>query len=237
MSSYLYKISLVLLLLLTLLGCQKGQKSQKGEIPSSVQSAIDGTSYLLSDEVRDTLAYMGNEERLAHDIYNRLYETYPIQQFTTIAYQAERNHIDVVQQLVQKYQLDDTTVFSNVDLAPLGYRDTSLSDMEAGVYDISEIQALYDTLLESGLTSRVEALKVGCSVEVKDVTDLDGYIERAYNEGNYDIWEVYSYLRDGSYNHYWAFSDGLISEGIEEGCCYWSTLCHREYPQNSRKGS
>jgi len=178
---------------------------------------------------------MGNEERLAYDVYNRLYEEWGTKQFTNIANKSEVKHIKAVQDLIKKYKVSDDVSFTNVDLPALGYMNTPIENMQAGTYDISKIQRLYDDLVAQGSTSEVEALKVGCIVEVVDVNDLDEYIKIAEDSNASDVVDVFNFLRDGSYNHYWSFDKGLKNKGITEGCCsVGSAYCHLEYPQNEK---
>ena len=202
------------------------------ELPSEVQAAIDSPTSPLSQELINTLSYMGNEERLAYDVYNRLYAEWGTKQFTNIATKSEYKHITAVQEFVQKYKINDDVDFTNVDLPALGYINTPIENMNAGTYDIAVIQRLYDDLVAQGVTSEIEALKVGCTVEVVDVTDLDRDIAIAENENATDIITVFNFLRDGSYNHYWAFDSGLKKQGVSAGCCTWAELCHPEYPNN-----
>jgi len=137
-----------------------------------------------------------------------------------------------VQGLVQKYKFNDDVDFTNVDLPTLEYMTIAVEDMNAGTYDISEIQKLYDDLVSQGSTSGIEALKVGCIIEVVDVNDLDRDIELAEKENATDIVTVFNFLRDGSYNHYWAFDNGLKNKGISDGCCsLGNAYCHPKYPQ------
>ena len=202
-------------------------------LPSEVQAAISAPASTLSEELTNTLAYMGNEERLAYDVYNYLYNQFGTKQFTNIATNSEYKHITAVQKLVQKYKLDDTVAFTNVDLPSLGYINTPIESMQAGTYDISELQKLYDDLTAQGSASEIEALKVGCIIEVVDVNDLSKDIIIAQNENATDVVTVFDYLRNGSYNHYWAFDSGLKNKGVTDGCCsLGSTYCHPEYPQN-----
>jgi len=196
----------------------------------------------VSEELANTLSYMGNEERLAYDVYNKLYTEWGTKQFTNIASKSEVKHIAAVQQLVQKYKLSDDMNFTNVDLPALGYINTSVENMEAGTYDISEIQALYDDLIAQGSTSEIDALKVGCMVEVIDINDLNKYITIAEESNASDVLDVFDFLRKGSYNHYWAFDKGLKNKGVSEGCCALGTVdgvnyCHPEYPQNENKNA
>ncbi len=212
---------------LSVIGCGGGSTSG---IPSDVEIAIDEPVSKLSQELIDTLAYMGNEERLAYDVYNALYTQYGTQQFTNIATNGEYQHITAVQELIQKYKLSDDVNFTNV-VDPLGYLNTPIEAMDAGTYDIPAIQNLYSYLM--GLaTDEIEALKVGCIIEVVDVYDLDHDIALAEAEGAADIVSVFNFLRDGSYNHYWAFDKGLKGKGIANGCCSLGVdYCHSEYPQ------
>jgi len=199
------------------------------QLPDDVQAIIDGPVSKISQELINTLAYMGNEERLAYDVYNALYVTYPKKIFTNIATNGEYQHITLVQELIQKYKLSDDVNFTNVEV-PLGYMNTAIEDMEPGVYDVSEIQDLYDELMDMA-TNETEALKVGCMIEVIDIMDLDHDIVLAEAEGAADIIEVFKILRAGSYNHYWAF-DGAL----QDGCCptaleiLGGTTCP-DYPQ------
>ncbi len=74
-------------------------------------------------------------------------------------------------------------------------------------------------------------------VEVTDVNDLNEYIEMAKNSNAPDVEEAFTFLRNASYNHYWAFDTGLKNLGIGDGCCSLGVIngvdyCHNEYPQN-----
>ncbi|MCF6245482.1 MAG: DUF2202 domain-containing protein [Sulfurovum sp.] len=206
---------------------------------TTVEEAINAPASTLSQELTNTLSYMGNEERLAYDVYNKLYADWGTKQFTNIASKSEIKHIQAVQQLVQKYQLTDAN-FTNTDLPANGYVNTPVEQMQAGKYDIAKIQNLYDDLTAQGSVSEVEALKVGCTVEVVDVEDLDAYIKIAEDSNAQDVVDIFNFLRKGSYNHYWAFDKGLKNKGVTEGCCTWKgedgslNLCHPEYPQNEK---
>lgn len=109
-------------------------------------------------------------------------------------------------------------------------------DMPIGSYDIAAIQDLYNALYDKGITSQQAALEVGCMVEVTDIDDLDKYIAQAEASNANDVVEAFNILRDGSYNHYWAFDKGLKNMGVSEGCAaagaeYAKTA--DEYPTNN----
>ncbi len=72
----------------------------------------------LTPELKDAIAYMGNEERLAYDVYHNLY-TYHVEnsdidinQLDNISEKSEIKHVGIVQDIVNKYSLspDELTV-------------------------------------------------------------------------------------------------------------------------------
>ena len=208
------------------------------KLPIEVRNALLTAQSTLTQEVKNTLSYMGNEERLAYDIYNKLYETSGVKQFTNIATRSEATHIAIVQLLVKKY-ITASTDFTNIDLPELGYKDTKLEDMEAGTYDIKVIQELYDALILKGQASNQDALEVACMVEVTDINDLLNDIALAQDSNATDVVTAFEFLRDGSYAHYWAFDAGLKTIGVVDGCCSLGTVdgvdyCHNEYPQHEK---
>ena len=206
-------------------------------VPAQVKEALLTNNSVLTQELKNTLSYMGNEERLAYDVYNKLFEYFPsVTQFNNIATNGEYPHIPTVQLLIKKY-ISDYSEFSNIDLEELAYKDTAIENMDAGTYDISALQNLYDWLMEKGIASQQDALEVGCLIEVTDINDLDHDIGIAQDQNATDIEAAFDFLRVGSYAHYWAFDSGLKAMGVTDGCCVLGTIdgvnyCHPEYPQN-----
>jgi len=201
----------------------------------------------LTPELKDAIAYMGNEERLAYDIYQNLYNYHvdendiEIKQLKNISEKSEIKHIKIVKDIVNRYELSSDDL-SNVS-DPIADRDIDISDMPSGEYDIPAIQELYNTLYSKGVDSKKDALEVGCMVEVTDIDDLDYYIDMAEEAEADDVVKAFDVLRKGSYNHYWAFDKGLKNIGIEDGCCSLGTIghvnyCQPDYPQKeTRRGN
>ncbi len=196
----------------------------------------------LTQSLKDEIAFMGNEERLAYDVYTYLYNYHlansetAIKQLTNIATRSETKHIATVRDLVKRYNLtaDDLTNL-DTDNAPVAGPNTAQESLPAGVYDIEHIQELYNSLIEKGTQSVQDALEVGCMVEVTDINDLDPKVADANASGAVDIQAAFEFLRKGSYNHYWAFDKGLKNMGVEDGCCsLGDEWCHPEYPQNEK---
>jgi len=202
---------------------------QEESMPSTVTTAIDSNKSELTQDLKDSITYMYNEEKLAREVYLNVYEKQPLQQLYNIASKSEVKHEEAVNDLAVKYDLN-ITLYPDTDIP---YDAKSLESYGSGKFPVVAIQELYDMLYDKGIQSQQDALEVGCMVEVTDIDDLDKYIDQATTSNASDILDVFNFLRDGSYKHYWAFDKGLKNMGIDDGCCSLGTnYCHTEYPQN-----
>jgi len=202
--------------LILLNGCDNSNNDNSdGNKQSDSPSSIDLSTYnqdALSTEQKYSLAHMWNEERLAHDVYQNLNKLYPTKQLENISTRSETVHIKLVENLVEWYDINVT----NLGDYTIHYSKAELEAMGSGVYGVPAIQDLYDALYQEGSASQIDALKVGCKVEVVDVDDLDKYILEA--QTNQALIDTFNILRDGSYKHYWSFDSGLKNLGITNGC-------------------
>jgi len=159
--------------------------------PVMAQVAID-------PDVAERLAFMREEEKLAHDVYALfagLYDegTPGSKIFARIA-DSEARHAAAVLKLLDYYQL--------VDPAQPG----------EGLFLNPELQTLYDTLVAIGEEGKPEALGVGVLIEQKDMTDIVEAIELSVAYPN--IVQVYANLLSGSENHLAAFLKALEKPGL-----------------------
>lgn len=245
MKSSLIKNLLMIAAVLTVIGCGGGSDSNTGngngsgnggsptsELPQEVQDAISGPSSSLTQDLKDAITYMYSEEGLAYDVYMNIYKVQAVQQLQKIAENAETRHIDAVNELAIKYDLNMTQ-----------YPDTdvpySIEGISSGVYPVEHVQELYHFLYDKGILSQQDALEVGCMVEVVDIDDLDTYIGYAETANAADVLTVFNFLRDGSYSHYWAFDEGLRNMGVTDGCCSLDPVlghdfCQPDYPQKEK---
>ncbi|MDJ1181114.1 DUF2202 domain-containing protein [Roseofilum sp. BLCC_M91] len=134
------------------------------------------------------LLYMREEEKLAHDIYRTLYTHWQLPIFENIA-QSETRHMGAVLRLLNRYGLQDPIATKN-----------------PGVFTNPDLQNLYNSLLRTGYSSLVDALKVGAEIEELDIVDLEEKIDQTQNP---DIQRVYSNLARGSRNHLRSFVSTL----------------------------
>lgn len=131
------------------------------------------------------LSFMRQEEKLARDVYAVLYQKWQMPAFNNIS-ASEQQHMDAIKLILDKYYLDD-----------------SVTSDEAGDFQNQALTALYGQLLGQGMTSLVEAIKVGIQIEELDIADLEEAITRTDNQ---DIQTVYQNLLAGSRNHLRAFN-------------------------------
>jgi len=232
-----YIKTLVITLMTTaLIGCSGGGGGKgkgggggdDGQADALVDAAIASEKSILTQELQDSITYMYSEEKLAKEIYLNLYAVQAVKQLNNIATKSEVKHVDAVDRLAVKYDLN-TTLYPDTTTP---YDANTLNSFSNGKFPVVAIQELYDRLYEKGIQSEKDALEVGCMVEVVDVNDLNKYITQATDSNASDVLSIFDFLRKGSYNHYWAFNKGLTKQGIADGCCsLGSEYCHPEYPQ------
>ncbi len=161
---------------------------------SSLQAMITATPVMpLSPAERDDLYAMREEEKVAHDVYVRLYGQWQIPPFRNIS-GSEQVHMAAVLALLEHYGLPDPVQ----GLGDSQFRDTGM-------------QALYDRLIGQGLQSLEEAVRVGLLIEELDIVDLRAAARRTDKPA---ILAVYADLEMGSRNHLRAFYQWMQQLGI-----------------------
>ncbi len=147
----------------------------------------------LSQEEKDGLLKMREEEKLARDVYTYLNDIWQDQVFSNIA-RSEQRHMDAVGALIAKYGLADP-----------------VDGMGPGQFNSPEMQDLYTSLTSKGTGSVEDAYLVGATIEDLDIKDLEELIGTADNE---DVLTVYQNLVKGSRNHLRAFGSRLANLGV-----------------------
>ncbi|MFT7880885.1 MAG: DUF2202 domain-containing protein, partial [Sulfurimonas sp.] len=144
----------------------------------------------LTDLQKESLIFMVEEEKLARDVYKYLYELWDRDIFSNIA-SSEQQHMNAVLLLLEKYELELPSTLDS-----------------RGVFENSELQALYDQLTAKGELSLTDAMEVGVTIEETDIADLNALLETELPE---DLELVYEHLLSGSYHHLEAFSAQLAT--------------------------
>lgn len=151
-----------------------GAQSQEGNAyPEALKAP-------LSDDAAAGLLYMYEEEKLARDVYQALYQVWGTPIFQNIS-QSESAHMEAVYQLLNSYGVDD-----------------AVSGNPAGQFENQDLQNLYNELVARGSGSLAEALKVGAKVEEIDILDLQAELALVSDA---QVKAVYQNLLQGSENH------------------------------------
>ncbi len=145
----------------------------------------------LSTDEATTLSFMREEEKMARDVYLNMAELWTLPPFTNIA-QSEQQHMDALKAKLDKYGLPDPAM------------------AEIGAFKNTELQTLYDDLMDRGETSYLEALRVGGMIEEVDIEDLEITIAATSHA---DLDQVYGNLLRGSRNHLRAFAREIERQG------------------------
>lgn len=166
------------LALLSLSGCNNSDSSDSSD-----------TVMQLTEDQEADLFYIYQEEKLARDVYITLGNEYPDENTFAYIQLSEQRHIDSVEQLCIKYNVDISAVNEDV----------------IGEFVLPELQELYEQLVAAGVVSLPAALQVGIDIEILDITDLE---ERAVGMPS-DVVRVFENLKEGSQNHLEAFTYAL----------------------------
>ena len=163
------------------------QPPQEVTAADEVQALEEESTSTETTSTEDLLLYLIEEEKLAHDVYTVLGQTWGGNTFTNIL-ASESTHQDQVLSLLNVYGLADPR------------------SSEIGVFVNPDLQALYNQLIAQGLTSQTEAYKVGVLIEETDIADLT----RAMNSTtDTSILATLDKLRSASESHLAAFSKKL----------------------------
>jgi len=127
---------------------------------------------------------MREEEKLARDVYQFLFDKWQLNIFKNIA-AAEESHFVAVGGMLTRYNVSDPA-----------------ADKPAGVYSNADLNTLYAQLTAKGATSVADAFEVGILIEKADIADLEKAIAAT---DRVDIKRLYTNLMNASYNHQEAF--------------------------------
>lgn len=166
-----------------------GQRQNAQSVTSTHESIVTPSAAVLEStptQVSDKLLYLIEEEKLAHDVYQTLYDIYGARTFSNIQ-NSESRHQDSVLTLLRSRDIADPR------------------SSKVGVFHNTDLQALYDTLIARGKTSLGEAYAVGVLIEETDIADIDKTLD-SLDPAQTDIKTVLDSLRRGSENHLKAFN-------------------------------
>lgn len=147
----------------------------------------------LSTVAAEDLLKMREEEKVARDVYIKLYARWKTPVFSQIS-DSEQVHFDALGAKILTYGLTDPALPGLGEFTDIG------------------LQNAYDQLLASGLTSSVQALTVGATIEDMDISDL---LTAIANTDQAALKTTYQNLLEGSKNHLRAFVKRLLAVGVQ----------------------
>ncbi|MBL7724004.1 MAG: DUF2202 domain-containing protein [Chitinophagaceae bacterium] len=162
---------------------------------SGTISGFTQQNNLLNQQEKDAILYMREEEKLARDVYNFLYDKWETNPFDNIR-KSEQVHMDRMKTLITTYQLEDPVTKNND---------------KQGVFTNVLLQQYYNELSTSGSKSLIDALKAGAKIEELDIADLEERIKQTQRQ---DIVSSYDFLKMASENHLRAFVRRLKMQGV-----------------------
>ena len=163
------------------------------------------------------ILYMREEEKLARDVYEKMFAQYQAMPFGNIRH-SEQMHMKRMETLVAKYKLEDPV---------------KTTKDEPGKFVNPVLQKLYDDLVASGTKSYRAALEAGALIEEIDIADLNKEITGVQNT---DVAETYQYLKMASENHLNAFNQRLKTEGVNYKPTVLSQAAFDAIISNDRRG-
>lgn len=163
-------------------------------LPLSFSLADSSGPDNLSEEEKQGILLMREEEKLARDVYLALYDKWRLPVFSNIA-DSEKQHMDSVKTLIDRYNLSDP-----------------VENDVRGIFVNANLRQLYDDLVTAGNQSLLSALKVGATIEDLDIYDLERLIKQTDKD---DIKVVYLNLAKGSRNHLRSFHAQIERNGGE----------------------
>jgi hypothetical protein len=155
--------------------------------------AAHGLHALSAAEQADLLL-MREEEKIARDVYLRLYDRWGLRPFANIS-GSEQAHMDMILLLLDRHGMTDP-----------------VRGLDVGVFHDPQMQTLHDDLLARGLKSETDAILVGLLIEELDIADLRAATRRTEQP---EIQAVYAELERGSRNHLRAFYRWMENFGAQ----------------------
>jgi hypothetical protein len=154
-------------------------------LAAPAQAALDATEAA-------ELAYLREEEKLAHDVYSTLFSKWHLRIFENVS-QSEQRHSDVLALLLNRYGLTDPA-----------------AGKAAGDFEDPGLQTLYSDLVAQGQASLMAALRAGATIEDLSFHNL-GKAVAATDNG--ELMTVYQNLQGGTRNHMQMFVRQLEAGG------------------------
>jgi len=147
----------------------------------------------LNTSEAEMLTYMKEEEKIARDVYITFYQQWNNRVFDKIS-GSEQRHMNALAQKLVTNNLPDPDTNDSV-----------------GVFTNPKLASLYNSLINKGQGSELQALQVAAYVEELDIRDLKNAIAASSSS---QLNQTYENLLRGSHNHLRAFVRQITNYNI-----------------------
>ena len=170
----------------------RAQTNGRNQVSSTTDDATHVVAPLPASQASNNanttkqLVYLIEEEKLAHDVYQKMSDLWGACVFSNIQ-RSEVNHQEQLLAVITSRGIADP-------------RSTQI-----GVFTDQKLQTLYDQLIAQGSQSATEAYKVGIAIEELDISDIKADLA-TLDPRDTDVKATMENLLRGSENHLKAFS-------------------------------
>jgi hypothetical protein len=161
-----------------------GQVNMTTSLAAINQTVINLPTEPLDDAEKARILFIREEEKLAYDVYQTMFDIYGVNVFQNIP-NSELSHMEAMLTIIKKYNLTDP-----------------METTARGIYANPVLQSLYTQLVSQGRVSLLAAYQVGATIEDLDISDLNTSLAVTNNQ---DVRLVYDFLSKGSRNHLRSF--------------------------------
>ena len=134
----------------------------------------------LTEDQKEMLFFIYEEEKLARDVYMSLGKIHKNEDTFSLMQIIEQNHMDLARDLCNTYGIETSRIYEGL----------------IGKFDSPVLQTLYDSCIETGSRSRLDALEVCEFIELTKIEDL----EQASIGMPNDVVSVYNNLKKSNLN-------------------------------------
>ena len=148
------------------------------------------TASILTEEQKDMLFFIYQQEKVARDVYDTLSNIHKDESTFALMKYAEQRHISCAKELCDIY----------------GVETSEINEDSVGKFVSPVLQTLYDECTKKGMESLLDALEVGEFLETTDIADL----EQASVGMPNDVVDVYNKLKQRNISHLGAFQTAIL---------------------------
>ena len=177
-------------------------------------SMMYGDSYaVLKASQKKAIAQLWQIEKMRDDVAKELGNHHNIEVLKTMGSFSSTNRKAVLNEVAKLYNID----LAYTEDATLLYTTKQIAEMPSGTFASTALQNRYDSLVNTGSSSKKDALLVMVKLTVDEISATQRYLSMFVPSDK--VTQNFTYIIDGAMGHYWALDRELIKMGVVKGCC------------------